>query len=318
MKKYKPIISIYATAINTYWWQELYDNLSTSEVPFEMVFCGHKSPDFILPHNFKFIESRVKPAQCNEIAFMNTVGEIVISFVDDMVPNEFFLDNMYKKFIKKSRGGRDDLILISPRQHKLNNTRPIYKCKYYFWPDLNSGISLPTLSMVKRETRERHVTDRRFITNIGELDVAMRLISKGAKVTFCEEAHFYEKKSGSPRRLTGTSFSKKDREAFDSIWASLFRISIKKAQPMYHGYKKFKRYQQKLNESLKEEEIKYFKQKMEKWGKSKIFRGLFDPSEILFFHHKRGILYNKRQEKVTPFLEKDIKLFSQGNKGEWE
>ena len=320
MGKDKPIISVYATAINTYWWQELYDNLSTSEIPFEIVFCGDREPNFVLPDNFKFVYSKVKPTQCSEIAFINTNGKIVMNIGDDAIFSDSFLDNMYKAYIKKNKNS-NRLTLISPVQLSKNNKRPIFSYQYGFWHNAKGTLMLPWGNILPREIREKNVMDRRFVTSFAELDLSLRLISKGAKVKFIEKAQVWERISEETRRLTGTSFAKRDRELLNSLWSKSFQLKRSISTPIYRQLKLFKKNQrllQKDNGKLGKKEVKLLKRKIKLIKNLAIFDGLFDPSEILEFYHRRGVIYNKRQKEILPFLKEDILLFSQGNKGQWK
>ena len=67
-------VSIIATAHRPANWLAICDSFVT-ECKIEFVFVGPNPPVDIRPENFKYIRSRVKPAQCVEIALRNAVGK---------------------------------------------------------------------------------------------------------------------------------------------------------------------------------------------------------------------------------------------------
>jgi len=92
----KPSISIFASAIRTQHWLELYEMLSADcIVSFEIVFAGHVKPDFALPENFIHIYNNNKAPHCIETAYRNTKGDYVMFFADDLVPNPGYMNEMW-------------------------------------------------------------------------------------------------------------------------------------------------------------------------------------------------------------------------------
>jgi hypothetical protein len=107
----KIAISLFGPAIHPELWMRFYNSLSSSKVPFEIIFVGNNPPKFQLPENCHFIYSETKPVQCVEIGSRYTTGELIMPFADDIVFSEHALDNLYKEFKELN----DDKIILSSR-----------------------------------------------------------------------------------------------------------------------------------------------------------------------------------------------------------
>ena len=91
-----PIFSIIAPAIRPENYKRFYHYISQdTKVPFEIIFVGHKPPTEFVGENFNYIYSRVKPAQCIELAAREAKGEYLIPSCDDCYFSEKFLDKFY-------------------------------------------------------------------------------------------------------------------------------------------------------------------------------------------------------------------------------
>ncbi len=89
-----PLFSFIAPAIRDYMYEDYYKNVYSRDIPFEIVFVGHKPPLKKMPDNFRYIETDVKPSQCYEIAARQSKGEFLILTGDDCRYNANFLGKM--------------------------------------------------------------------------------------------------------------------------------------------------------------------------------------------------------------------------------
>lgn len=88
----KPIFSLIAPAIRSKFYERVYNSISVGHnIPFEIIFVGHKKPDKKMPQNFHYIYTKVKPSQSLEIAARNASGDYLIPVSDDLLFSEGFL-----------------------------------------------------------------------------------------------------------------------------------------------------------------------------------------------------------------------------------
>ncbi|OHB79355.1 MAG: hypothetical protein A2Z25_15830 [Planctomycetes bacterium RBG_16_55_9] len=204
-------ISLFGPAIYTENWMGFYESLTSNEVPFEIVFVGHRAPEFTLPDNFHFIYSEVKPAQCAEIASRYAVGDYVLAIADDVVFSEHALDKMYKMH----RSFDCDKIMISCR-YILNKKDVTDEAAYYWWGEKKSP-RMPVAGILKRSMwKQLGGIDRRFVALCWHLDIAMRFYEIGGAVGLCEDAWIEEIES--TRRLYADVGAPVDRPLLDWFW----------------------------------------------------------------------------------------------------
>jgi hypothetical protein len=85
-----PLISICASAVEVSKWDEFFGSIEETKIPYEVVFVGDKKPSKEY-NNLRFIYSEVKPAQCHQIAVLNSSGEYIHITADDAVyPKRYF------------------------------------------------------------------------------------------------------------------------------------------------------------------------------------------------------------------------------------
>ena len=51
----RPLVSLFGSGIRTHRWGDLYNSLTKSTVPFELILVGNKVPELSLPKNFHYI-----------------------------------------------------------------------------------------------------------------------------------------------------------------------------------------------------------------------------------------------------------------------
>jgi len=226
MVKNKPVLSLYGSAAFPKKWMELYESLTkNNDISFEIVFSGPRSPKFALPDNFKFIGSKVKPAQCCEIAARNSVGEFLVgSMSDDVELTPHALDKLYEKYTIYN----DTNVITSTLQAKLDRAgdmHPVDDEYYRYWWDKPDSPPMPILSLMARSKYEElGGIDSRFIALCGDRDVIMRFYAQGGRVEYCEDVFLAEKPFASKKlkkqRLTKLFGMKYDMKMLDSLWVT--------------------------------------------------------------------------------------------------
>ncbi len=170
----KPVFSIAYSAIRSQLYRGFYDSLAAdTTVPFEIVFVGPNPPLQRMPHNFKYITTNVKPAQCVEIAVRNAVGEYLILLSDDLSLSSNFLNRLYNYTQRLDT----NKILISFR----------YKLRGQMRDDwLSANMKDPAAPFLglcpafKRSVwRSIGGIDKRFVAQMADVDVQMRFYERG-------------------------------------------------------------------------------------------------------------------------------------------
>ncbi len=133
----KPLFSLIAPAIRPKFYERVYNSISfDNNIPFEIIFVGHKKPDKKMPDNFHYIFTKVKPSQSLEIAARNASGDYLIPVSDDLLFSDGFLKNTLKYIEEKGKDVfityrlaidgemKDDWIyLLSVKKHKKSPIR---------------------------------------------------------------------------------------------------------------------------------------------------------------------------------------------------
>ena len=174
----QPIISLYGPAVRTEIWLDYYEGLACNSIPFEIVFVGPNKPDFVLPDNFHYIKSNVKPAQCLEIAARNALGEYLLNTVDDLLfTTKDALDKLYSEYLSYD----DDKLILSCR-YMMDGIDVSYECHRFHIQDPDSPI-MPVSGLISKMLyRELGGVDKNFLALFSDLDIAMRLYAMGGSV----------------------------------------------------------------------------------------------------------------------------------------
>ena len=125
----KPEISFISSALRPQNWMAFYGSIAGSRASFELVFVGPNEPEYALPGNFHFIQSRVKPTQCFEIALRNSKADLVMYVADDFV---FVTENPIDKLLELYRSVDDPRCMISPR-HMMNGNDHSDAAHHFFY-----------------------------------------------------------------------------------------------------------------------------------------------------------------------------------------
>jgi len=167
----KPIISLFASAVKTYFWLDMYEQLSlNNKVPFEIVFAGNVRPEFDLPENFYYIYSEANPIQCYETARRNSKGKYIMFTGDDVMYSPEFLNEMYWYI---QRLPRNKTAMVTSQFIPLPGMSPVKGC----WN--GNGLVGLTPIMPRCLWSRLGGLDKRF-TNVGsDLDLILRAYEAG-------------------------------------------------------------------------------------------------------------------------------------------
>jgi len=179
---------VIAVAHRTKYWLECYKSYKTN-LEFEVIFVSDEHPKFKLPKNFRYIFTKVKPAQCGQIALDEAKGEVVLLTSDDITFNSLAFDRAYDIYKQADNyktivgfrifegwgtlGESTHLHYLFHRT-KYGNTRPeLLK---------HSPRMLALGLMSKKLYNEVGRIDKRFVCGQWENDLTMRAYSMGAKL----------------------------------------------------------------------------------------------------------------------------------------
>jgi len=170
------IISIVSSASRPELWLDWYSCIGDNNIDFEVVFVGPNTPDFILPDNFHFIKTDVKPTQCWEIATRYAIGEYLVFLGDDIffdTPNP--LDKLYKTFISYNT---EKLMLSCQFKQILSTHTRVYDLSGHKPEGTNiEDIILPSGFMLyKNYYRYLGGLDSNFIGLYWDLDLCFRVL----------------------------------------------------------------------------------------------------------------------------------------------
>ena len=170
----KPVISIISAAYRHWMYRDFYDSISAgANIPFEIVFVGPNPPTQKMPDNFKYIQTNVKPAQCQEIAARNAMGKYLIVGSDDERFSQDFLNKLHNYIQRLDR----DKVLISFRYQHAGVVRDNQLC-------LHVGIiASPFVGVAPCFRRDlwNHLggIDRKWAGSYSDVDMQMRFYEYG-------------------------------------------------------------------------------------------------------------------------------------------
>jgi len=212
-----PVVSVIATSVRPKNWLRIHENLSSSKVPFEMVFVGDEKPDFKLPKNFKYIYTKVKPCQCSYIAYLYSSGQYILNSADDFTYSAKALDYYVKTMEKYDKEENVVLGASFGREKKADLRFFGSYSKYYkkeYMPMLVCGI------FTRKESIELlGGFERRFICGYWDVDILMRTYEAGGVVKVCDNVSCFEdKKEPGMRQLPKKFVKYHDRDMFYGLW----------------------------------------------------------------------------------------------------
>ena len=190
-----PVISIIMPAIRVERWRKMYFNLiSMNKVPFEIICVGYNRPKFKLYPNFRFIYSKVKPAQCMEIAAREAKGELLLTYGDDFMSSPGFLPILYEQSLDVDMD--NNLIKIKEYLDDFSEMPLERKFKAMF-KALKEGEKqdIGKLMLIKRSVwMNLGGLDKIFHGSLYDVDLRNRFIIQGGNILFNNDVIVLEKK----------------------------------------------------------------------------------------------------------------------------
>jgi hypothetical protein len=216
----KMSVSLFGSCIRAENWLSIYEKLSSqNDIDFELVFSGHIRPNFALPDNFKYIYANVKPPQCWSIAARESKGHIVSNFGDDIDLSEHALDKAYEAFLKEN----NSKAVIVPEFYHHNQRTVLSSTHYLVTKNSSTPIVPQALAFYDREFfLKLNGSDRRFAATLGDYDLYLQAMKKGAYLVFCDDIWQRHSDEGSKGKKNQSLLYKRhrqvDRPLLYSLW----------------------------------------------------------------------------------------------------
>lgn len=212
-----PKISLVASAARPAFWQRFYHSLLGNEVPFEVIFVGPNAPDFELPHNFYFVPTNVKPAQCYEIGLRAAKGLLVGWTADDAdynhpnlnCPNA--LDRIWNHYMQV-----DATTILAMRT--IEDGNDVSESHHLFFDDRATPRMAPLGFINRSWLMSLGGYDRNFICGQSENDVVMRALADGGTVELVNDAKVYLHHAQCHGVYSFRQGYNTDREFLESCW----------------------------------------------------------------------------------------------------
>jgi len=211
-----PTVSVFCSAIRTKKWMRLYKSLTKNETPFEIIFVGDRKPKFKLPPNFRFIYSRVKPAQCCHIAISSARGKFIMLAQDDLVFGKKALDKVVARLDKSG----DDTIACPAyyTYRKWKDRKKRIRTDFFGQGNLDHPILTVAPMMTKDLWNKVGGIDKRFVCSYWDCDVTMRVHEMGGNVVVEESAECIEIKEKRNHSVMPSDPVTEDIRLFYSLW----------------------------------------------------------------------------------------------------
>ena len=233
-----PFVSVIIPAINVKNWQNVVKNLQSKKIKIEIIFLGPFKPLFKLPNNCKHIQTFVKPPQCLEIGYRASKGNFIMQFADDCkLSNKDGIFKLYQLW-KKKGSNLNELISLKYKtpEHKT------LKADYRFMPWDKTSPLLPIAPLIPKILLKKHGSyDKRFEAVLADLDLYMRLVRAGCKISYANMFIIENKTINRGNILLG-SFWMKDKIFLDKLWIDDFSKPLTKrkfAKKRNLSFKKF-------------------------------------------------------------------------------
>ena len=223
------VFSVIASAVRSHFYEEFYNCLNEdNKIPFEIVFAGDSPPKKVMPDNFRYIETGVKPIQCFEITARHSVGEYILMIGDDFLFNKEFLNKMYSHIERN----KNEKVIIAPRYNKgskkikcVDEAVPSKDDNPVFFNKKIKGSPLIGITAALRRDlwHEYGGYDNRFLGVFADCDMRMRFLEKGYKVVTALDCCCFERyRKANPSRdnsnLISRSGERKAQNILDMLW----------------------------------------------------------------------------------------------------
>lgn len=211
-------------------WERLMNSLVHNTIKYEVIFVGDSRCPYPLPPQFKWVRANVKPAQCYQIGFWESRGELVGWIADDAdyiyKNNKDNLDRAYNAYKRAEKEFGDRKTVIAMRPVEGGNPDVQEKWHYLFGGCPWSPRMAP-FGLINREyfVNELKGYDREYISGQSENGVVMRVYEDGGRCIFQRDAwvvvHHHQVHPRDHRGKEDNKFRKfynEDREVLENAW----------------------------------------------------------------------------------------------------
>ncbi len=220
-------ISVIFSSRRPHTWKDLYDQIHSNNVDYEIIFLGPFKPNFELPKNCRFIHTLVKPSQCAEIGFRESKGKFIFAYLtDDYKPEQNHILEILSKSIKAQK---DDLFILTTQLKSYGDivTKPSQEFNNLIIPHA------PVFS--KRIFNLVGGIDSNFIAVMYDVDLYLRMMQLGCKV-YPSGVNFTEKKRPLLEPTLFGDFSNLDKKYFNSVWKTNNKYDFKTVRKIKKFY----------------------------------------------------------------------------------
>lgn len=208
-------ISLIASSVRLWLWDEFMSSLTSNTIEYEVVFAGDLDTFQVRPYLAKYpmlkyihCSKEIPPAQCYEVARRNSTGELIMWVADDCEFSEGLLDNLSVK--------EKQLLSVKTNENNTNNDLDDHR---FFGFNRNAPLMAPLGIMFREYLNKLGGFDRRYLCGQYENDVAMRVWADGGQVIKYEEGCVnieHQKKHGNGTKFwTGYNY---DRKVLEDTW----------------------------------------------------------------------------------------------------
>ena len=223
----KPIVSIVGPAIKTQFWLDFYNMIAdTNKTSFEIIFAGHVAPDFDLPPNFIWLETKhydngdgLKPAACVELAIRKALrpghvrGKYIMWVADDCYIPPGVIDKQLAELKDKKNKGKRLMVGTGFAGSQKIGTEPGNSLRLVFHNSHKGSPVMPIFPMMlKKHIKDIGSLDERFEAIYWDLDMTMRHYSLGGELIQLDVNIYEYGGHGLWHKFKG------DRKFLDSLW----------------------------------------------------------------------------------------------------
>lgn len=215
-------------------WERFINSLKENKINWEVIFVGDTPPPYEMPTNFHWIRATVKPAQCYEIAFRASKGELIHWTADDA---DYFapkyscvnsLDiayNYWQEMEKKYNNDRKTITAMRPIE---GGNPDVQEGWHYFFGGCPWSPRMAPFGLIDRNFFLKDIGGyhREFVSGQSENSTIMDALERGGRVEFCREAFLYVHHHQVHPRKPGTNREDNkfrdwynwDRKVLETIW----------------------------------------------------------------------------------------------------
>jgi len=212
------LISIICKSRRPELWRSFYNQFKTDKVNFEIIFIGPFLPKEKLSENCKFIQSFVKPSQCDEIGIRYSSGKYICIFADDLISKTIDPLYLFKNEIETNNYSEQILINPKAKSHGDSLNKPLKDFNYLY---------VPWAPLFRRSILEKiNSFDSRFIAVLHDTDLYLRMLQHGCKI-FDSEVEFVEETRKKFETSIFQEYAARDRSQLKKMWFINNKFSLK-------------------------------------------------------------------------------------------